>query len=74
MCRKTVLGPTYGSPVERVAVLPNTDTNAERGHRYMAYASKDKVGLQILPLDGNPHNAIALIAHPDGVRLLSALF
>lgn len=70
MCRKTVLGPTYGSPVERVAVLPNTDTNAERGHRYMAYASKDKVGLQILPLDGNPHNAIALIAHPDGVRLL----
>lgn len=68
MCRKTVLGPTYGSPVEKVVVFPNADTEAERGHRYMAYATRDKVGLQILPLDGNPHNAVALIGHPDGVR------
>ena len=26
-----------------------------------------QVGLQILPLDGNPHKAMALIAHPSHV-------
>ena len=30
-----------------------------------------QVGLQILPLDGNPHKTMALIAHPEGVSLFS---
>ena len=41
--------------------------------RYMAYATEDKVGMHILPLDGNPHNSMALIAHPNGVCNLMLL-
>ena len=33
----------------------------------MAYVTADKVGLQIMPLDGNPHKSAGLIAHPHGV-------
>ncbi|KAH3752676.1 hypothetical protein DPMN_187300 [Dreissena polymorpha] len=65
MCRKTILGPTYGSPIQKVAVVPTKD--ASRDKRYLAYITQDKVGLNMLPLDGNPHNAMALIGHPGGV-------
>ncbi|CAG08438.1 unnamed protein product, partial [Tetraodon nigroviridis] len=68
MCRKTILGPTYGSPVEKVLVLP---MSADTGKRYLAYVTKDKLGLQILPLDGNPYKSNALICHADGVSTLT---
>ena len=47
--------------------MPSSDSNA--GRRYMAYVTNDKVGLQILPLDGNPHKSAGLIAHPHGVSI-----
>lgn len=50
----------------RMEVLPSKDALRET-KRYMAYITTDKIGLIILPLDGNPHNAMALIAHPSGV-------
>lgn len=65
MCRKTLLGPTFGSPVRKMEVFPSNDQYASKG--YMAYITDDKVGLQILPIDGNPHKSMALICHPDGV-------
>ena len=40
---------------------------SEDGQGHLAYITDNKVGLNILPLDGNPHNAMALIAHPQGV-------
>lgn len=42
-------------------------------NRYMAYITTDKIGLQKFPLTGNPFDSIALFAHPDGVRLISAM-
>lgn len=67
MCRQTLLGPTYGTPLRRLIVLP---AHEERLSRYLAYITVDKVGLQCLPLDGNPHKTMALIAHPEGVSNL----
>ncbi|XP_045152654.1 cilia- and flagella-associated protein 251 [Echinops telfairi] len=66
MCRKTLLGPTYGSPIEQVQLLP-VKTAFELQKRYLVFINKDKVGLQILPVDGNPHKTSAMICHPSGV-------
>lgn len=68
MCRKTLLGPTYGSPIQKIVVVPTKDPSRDK--RYLAYITEDKVGLHVLPLDGNPHNAMALIGHPAGVANL----
>ncbi|KAL4223798.1 Cilia- and flagella-associated protein 251 [Mactra antiquata] len=65
MCRKTLLGPTYGSPIQKIAVVPTKDPSKDK--RYLAYITEDKVGMHILPLQGNPHDAMALIGHPGGV-------
>ncbi|XP_013205243.2 cilia- and flagella-associated protein 251 [Microtus ochrogaster] len=66
MCRKTILGPAYGSPVEHTQVLPVRST-LELKKRYLVFINKDKVGLQILPVDGNPHKTCAIVCHPSGV-------
>ncbi|NXG33204.1 CF251 protein, partial [Dromaius novaehollandiae] len=73
MCRKTVLGPTYGSPLEKMQILPRTNP-ADPQKRYLAYVTKDKVGVQILPVDGNPHKSCAFICHPDGVAELATSY
>ncbi|KAL7986664.1 hypothetical protein Chor_012947 [Crotalus horridus] len=73
LCRKTALGPTYGSPLEKFAILPlNEDQDPQK--RYLAYITKDKVGLQILPVDGNPHKSSAFICHPAGVADLTCSY
>lgn len=33
-----------------------------------------QVGLQILPVDGNPHKSSAFICHPDGVSDLASSY
>ncbi|NWU15281.1 CF251 protein, partial [Cephalopterus ornatus] len=73
MCRKTLLGPTYGSPLEKIQILPKTSTADPKQH-YLVYITKDKVGLQILPVDGNPHKSSAFICHPDGVSDLASSY
>ncbi|XP_074641054.1 cilia- and flagella-associated protein 251-like [Tubulanus polymorphus] len=72
MCRKTLLGPTYASPLEKILILPTADEINDK--RYMVYNTRDKVGLHVLPLDGNPHNSMALIAHPNGVSNLACSY
>ncbi|XP_078523672.1 cilia- and flagella-associated protein 251 [Lissotriton helveticus] len=69
MCRKTVLGPTYGSPLRKMEILPRKDID-DPSKGYLAYITDDKVGLQMLPVDGNPHTSSALICHPAGVANL----
>ncbi|NXK94470.1 CF251 protein, partial [Formicarius rufipectus] len=71
VCRKTLLGPTYGSPLEKIQILPTTSLADPQQH-YLVYITKDKVGLQILPVDGNPHKSSAFICHPDGASDLAS--
>ncbi|KFO75804.1 WD repeat-containing protein 66, partial [Cuculus canorus] len=73
ICRKTLLGPTYGSPLEKIQILPTTNA-VDPQIRYLAYVTKDKVGLQILPIDGNPHKSSAFICHLDGVSDLASSY
>uniref|UniRef100_A0A670YV84 Cilia and flagella associated protein 251 n=1 Tax=Pseudonaja textilis TaxID=8673 RepID=A0A670YV84_PSETE len=69
----TALGPTYGSPLQKFAILPLGE-DQEPQKRYMAYITEDKVGLQILPVDGNPHKSSAFICHPTGVADLTCSY
>ncbi|KAF0299876.1 Cilia- and flagella-associated protein 251 [Amphibalanus amphitrite] len=74
MCRRVVLGPQYGAPVERMKVIPrilSCDTGlAEEQHSYLAFSTSGKIGLQILPLDGNPRKAATVVGHPNKVEHL----
>lgn len=53
----------------RMMIVPTVENESE--NRFMAYITDDKVGLHFLPATGNPHLAMALIAHPTGVSRLS---
>ncbi|KAJ8380276.1 hypothetical protein SKAU_G00010540 [Synaphobranchus kaupii] len=66
MCRKTLLGPTHNAPVQKMVVLPPSLDRDPNAH-YLAYIAVNKLGLQTLPVDGNPYKYSALICHPSGI-------
>nr|CCA15219.1 conserved hypothetical protein [Albugo laibachii Nc14] len=62
-CRKTTLGPLFGGSINRLIPLP-----CHNSVHYCAYTTPEKtVGLIKLPLDGNPHRLMGLIAHPGEI-------
>ncbi|KAL6465789.1 hypothetical protein MHYP_G00259220 [Metynnis hypsauchen] len=73
MCRKTLLGPTYGTPVKKMLTLP-ASKDGDPSSRYMAYITQNKVGVHILPLDGNTFKSSALLCHPMGVSSLACSY
>lgn len=73
-CRKTTLGPSYGGPINRLVPIPirasvgAASSPSVATERYCAYSTHEKVvGLLKLPLDGNPHKTMGLIAHPGEI-------
>ena len=42
-------------------------SEGEELRRYVTYITEDKVGLLLLPHNGNPHNSSCLLAHPGKV-------
>uniref|UniRef100_H3GM44 Cilia- and flagella-associated protein 251 n=1 Tax=Phytophthora ramorum TaxID=164328 RepID=H3GM44_PHYRM len=81
-CRKTTLGPSYGGPINRLVPVPLREDDqiaAEAtggvAERYCVYSTHEKVvGLLKLPLDGNPHKAMGLIAHPGKISNVDVTF
>ncbi|GET89264.1 hypothetical protein, conserved [Leishmania tarentolae] len=75
-CVKTVLAPTFGGPVTRMAVVPveKPPTAPASSSSYpppshcLVYATKEKViGLTQLPLRGDPCGSIGVLAHPGSI-------
>ncbi|KAL7749060.1 hypothetical protein RI367_005464 [Sorochytrium milnesiophthora] len=81
VCRKTVLGPTFGSHIEQLVHLPvhrvlpttpDSDAPIIEKHDYLLFGCADKVvGLVKMPLDGNPYRTMGLIAHPEEVTSIA---
>jgi WD40 repeat protein len=64
ICVKTALGPVYAREVVKVKLMSFKESETGEDIQYLAYATESKViGLIKLPLDGNPHKTMGLIAH-----------
>jgi WD40 repeat protein len=72
--RRTCLGPTYGGEIKSLSLLqiPNTNGIAEPDNYLIYSTGKKVVGLIKLPLDGNPHKTMGLVAHPGDVTDICA--
>lgn len=77
-CRFTSLGPTFGGPLNSLLIIPTPTGETQEiedgeiivtaPSKFIAYTTHEKViGLISLPLDGNPHSAMGLIAHPGQI-------
>ena len=73
ICRQTLLGPTYGGPINRMIYLNIYPKKDRKNPKYVAYTTAEKiVGIIRLPLDGNPNKTMGMIAHPDKISYATA--
>ena len=78
-CRRTALAPTFGGPVNRMVPLRTPGSAGAGGDdsdtEYMLYSTASKViGLLGLPLDGNPHRTMGLVAHPRAISGIASSY
>lgn len=71
MTLSTILGPRYEQPVCRMQLITSTKDGVQT--QYLLFATKDVIGLQKMPIDGNPWKHVALLGHPIQVYILSFL-
>ncbi|KAG6448660.1 cilia- and flagella-associated protein 251 isoform X2 [Manduca sexta] len=69
MTLSTVLGPRFEHPVRKMQLVTREEDGCEL--QYLVFATKNVIGLQKLPLDGNPWKHIGLLAHPAQVTEMS---
>lgn len=62
MTLATVLGPRYETPVCKMFLVHRKENNEEL--QYLVFVTKDIIGLQKLPLDGNPWKHVGMMGHP----------
>ncbi|XP_063225998.1 cilia- and flagella-associated protein 251-like isoform X2 [Bacillus rossius redtenbacheri] len=62
MCNKTATCPLLGSPVSLLQMLHLNSPHELK--KYMMFATDTHIGIQMLPVDGNPYKALAMVAHP----------
>ena len=66
-CRKTVISPTYGGPLNRMLPLPQMGMV-----KHYAYSTGSKViGVGSLPMTGNPNEVVGIVAHPDVISSIA---
>uniref|UniRef100_A0A8C4Q657 Cilia- and flagella-associated protein 251 n=1 Tax=Eptatretus burgeri TaxID=7764 RepID=A0A8C4Q657_EPTBU len=65
MCRYTFLAPLCDSPINCLILVP-PQTGSE-GPSCLAFCTRNKVGLHLLPLDGNLHRSATVSCHPRGI-------
>uniref|UniRef100_A0A0D9S4T2 Cilia- and flagella-associated protein 251 n=1 Tax=Chlorocebus sabaeus TaxID=60711 RepID=A0A0D9S4T2_CHLSB len=66
MCREQTLGRKDRSKIGETGMLTSM-SKMQMKTRYHFFTNQDEVGLQILPVDGNPHKTSAIVCHPNGV-------
>lgn len=66
MTLSTVLGPRFEHPVRKIQLITNQTNTEEK--QYLLFATKNIVGLQKMPLDGNPWKHAGLLGHPIQVK------
>ncbi|KAM3961839.1 cilia- and flagella-associated protein 251 [Aphomia sociella] len=62
MTMSTVLGPRYEHPVRKMQLISRKEEDEEL--QYLLFATKNVIGLQKMPLDGNPWKHVGLLGHP----------
>lgn len=69
MTLSTILGPRYEHPVRRMLLTAREEDNGKQ--QYLIFATKNVVGIQKMPIDGNPWKHTGLLGHPLEVELSS---
>ncbi|XP_045491069.1 cilia- and flagella-associated protein 251-like [Colias croceus] len=61
MTLSTILGPRFEHPLCKMQLIMKSGEDEEK---YLLFATKNVIGLQKMPLDGNPWKHIGLLGHP----------